>query len=101
MIWDESRMKCGNAMRRMLRADGTPPTASVDSGGGGGGSDTQLANDGALSGPGVRATGVPAESPCRYQCHTSDALRIALLSSESAETRMPYGTVPYPLRTHR
>src|SRR2546430_14432344 len=41
MIWDESRMKRGNATRKMLRADGTPPTASVESTGGGGGGGTQ------------------------------------------------------------
>src|SRR5436309_10680244 len=37
MIWDESRMARGNATRRMLRADGAPPTASVESRGGVGG----------------------------------------------------------------
>src|SRR5216110_193033 len=99
MIWDESRMKCGNAMRRMLRADGTPPTASVESGGGGGGSDTKLANGGGLSGPGVRATGVPAESTRRYLCHLRVPLVKATLASESAETRMPYAMVPESVPT--
>src|SRR5437588_11935882 len=61
MIWDESRMKRGNATRRMLRADGTPPTASMESVAGSGGSDTKLEN-GRLSGLGGRATGVPAEA---------------------------------------
>src|SRR5207237_7997157 len=65
MIWDESRMKRGNATRRMLRADGTPPTASVESGGGGGGADTKLAKA-AASQPGVGATGVPAHATRRY-----------------------------------
>src|SRR5256886_8463144 len=37
VIWDESRVKRGDATRRVLRADGTPPTPSVGSGGGGGG----------------------------------------------------------------
>src|SRR2546430_14943339 len=41
MIWDESRMKRGNATRRMLRADGTPPTASMESVAGSGGSGTE------------------------------------------------------------
>src|SRR5437879_1247000 len=88
MIWDESRMKRGNATRRMLRADGTPPTASVESGGGGGGSDTKLAN-GAPSEVGVRATGVPAESTRRYHRHVRVALVNATLARESADTRMP------------
>src|SRR5436305_4457174 len=77
MIWDESRMKCGNAMRRMLRADGTPPTASVESGGGGGGTDTKLANAGPAW-PGVRATDVPMESTRRYHCHAR-AMLLAML----------------------
>src|SRR5438093_6513949 len=32
MIWDESLMTLGNATRNRLRADGTPPTASVEYG---------------------------------------------------------------------
>src|SRR2546423_7022462 len=60
MIWDESRMKRGNATRRMLRADGTPPTASVESGGGGGGADTEPAN-GAPPEPGGGATCLPVQ----------------------------------------
>src|SRR5207245_9509707 len=62
MIWDESRMKCGNATRRKLRADGTPPTASEESGGGADGSNTKLENA-APSEPGFRATREPRESP--------------------------------------
>src|SRR5690349_18838837 len=75
MIWDESRMKRGNATRRRLRADGTPPTASVESGGGEGGSNTKFANA-VPSVLGLRATGVPAESTRRYHCHTMVALVI-------------------------
>src|SRR2546430_2850729 len=41
MIWDESRMKRGNATRKMLRAHRTPPTARGESTGGGGGGGTQ------------------------------------------------------------
>src|SRR5438034_7607051 len=37
MICDESLMNLGNATRNRLRADGTPPTASVSSSGPGGG----------------------------------------------------------------
>src|SRR5256885_5498885 len=88
MIWDESRMKRGNATRSMLRADGTPPTASVESIGGGGGSNTKLANAAPRTG-GVRATGVPAESTRRYHCHDRVDLVRAMLASESAETRTP------------
>src|SRR5881227_1128245 len=99
MICDESRMKRGNAMRRMLRADGTPPTASVESTGGGGGSDTKLANA-KPSWPGVRATDVPMESTRRYHCHAR-VLLIAMLASESAETRTPYATVPESVPTYR
>src|SRR2546430_8532790 len=97
MLWDESRMKRGNATRRMLRADGTPPTASVESGGGGGGSNTKLAKA-APSKVGVRATGVPAESTRRYHCHAS-ALVTPMLARESAETRTPYATVPESVPT--
>src|SRR2546430_6741667 len=99
MIWDESRMKRGNATRKMLRADGTPPTASVESTGGGGGSDTKLANA-EPSWPGVRATDVPAESTRRYHCHAR-VLVIAMLARESAETRTPYATVPESVPTYR
>src|SRR6266567_1894839 len=99
MICDESRMKRGNAMRRMLRADGTPPTASVESTGGGGGSDTKLANA-KPSWPGVRATDVPMESTRRYHCHAR-VLLIAMLARESAETRTPYATVPESVPTYR
>ena len=88
MIWDESRMKRGNATRRMLRADGTPPTARVESGGGGGGSKTKLAKA-APRRAGVRATGVPAESTRKYHCHNRVDLVRAMLASESAETRTP------------
>src|SRR5437773_12173167 len=59
MIWDESLMNLGNATRSRLRADGTPPTAIVESSGAGGGANTKLAN----AAPrlfGVRATVVPA-----------------------------------------
>src|SRR6266699_6991183 len=86
MIWDESRMKRGNATRRILRAEGTPPTASVESVGGSGGSNTKLANR-APSWVGLRATGVPAESTLKYHCHARVDLAIAMLASESAETR--------------
>ena len=54
---------------------------------------TKLANGGD-SEPGLRATGVPAESTLRYHCHDSVALVIAMLANESAETRTPYATVP-------
>src|SRR2546421_1544030 len=100
MICDESRMKCGNATRRILRADGTPPTASVESGGGGGGSNTKPANA-SRSEIGVRATGVPAESTRRYHCHARVDLVIPMLANESADTRTPYATVPESIPTYR
>src|SRR5438445_12495333 len=68
MIWDESRMKRGNATRRILRAEGTPPTASVESVGGSGGSDTKVEN-GRLSGVGLGATGLAAQPTRGDQCH--------------------------------
>ncbi len=96
MIWDESLMNLGNATRSRLRADGTPPTASVESSGAGGGANTKLAN----AAPrllGVRATGVPSESTLRYHCSTGPKvvpLPNAMLASVSAAMRMPYETVP-------
>ena len=42
MICEESRMARGSERRRMLRAEGTPPTASIEPNGAGGGSKTKL-----------------------------------------------------------
>src|SRR5439155_24022156 len=60
MIWDESRMKRGNATRRILRAEGTPPTASVESVGGSGGAETKIA-EASTKGVGLAGPGRPAE----------------------------------------
>ncbi len=95
MIWDESLMAFGNATRSRLRADGTPPTASVESIGAGGGANTKLAS-GAPSVLGLRATGVPNESTRRYHCSTGPKVPLpkAMLASVSAAMRMPYATLP-------
>src|SRR2546430_17147745 len=61
MIWDESLMNLGNATRSRLRADGTPPTARVESSGAGDGANTKLANR-APGLTGVRAPGVPTQA---------------------------------------
>src|SRR2546423_7757596 len=45
MIWDESLMNLGDATRNRLRADGRPPTASVEAGGAVGGVNTTVARD--------------------------------------------------------
>src|SRR4029077_2980567 len=65
MIKDESRRNRGSVTRRMLRAEGTPPTARVESMGGGAGSTTKLWN-GATRLIGVRATGTLSESTRMY-----------------------------------
>src|SRR2546427_12610005 len=39
MIWDESRMPRGSVIRKMLRADGAPPTTHGEPNGAGGGAD--------------------------------------------------------------
>src|SRR3989442_4659718 len=44
MIWDETLMNLGNATRSKLRADDTPPTASVESSGAGGGANNKHAH---------------------------------------------------------
>src|SRR6266404_7761798 len=94
MIWDESLMTLGNTTRRRLCADGTPPTASVESIGAGVGANTKVAN--APRAPGLRATGVPRESTRRYHCSDGPKAPLpnAMLASVSAAMRMPYDTVP-------
>src|SRR2546425_3366269 len=67
MIWDESLMNFGNATRNRLCADGTPPTARVESSGAGGGLNTKLAN------PAPRVPGVRSEE------HTSELQSLAYL----------------------
>src|SRR2546421_660312 len=93
VIWDESLMNFGNATRNRLCADGTPPTARVESSGAGGGLNTKLANP-APRVPGVRATppGVAPESTRMYHCSTGPKLPLpsARLASVSAAMRMPY-----------
>src|SRR2546427_5086633 len=87
MIWAESLMTLGNATRNRLRADGTPPTASVESSGAGGGVNTKLANAAGRA-PRVRATGVSAESTWRYHWSTGPtaAFPTTILASVSAAT---------------
>src|SRR5207245_11195178 len=61
MIWDESRTKRGNATRRILRAEGTPPTANVESVGGSGGRSTKQQNGG--------HSGLGPHGPCSTSTH--------------------------------
>ena len=95
MICDESLMNLGNATRNRLRADGTPPTASVESSGAVGGVNTKFASVVPRM-PGLRATGIPNESTRRYHCSTgpTEPLPNAMLASVSAAIRMPYATAP-------
>ena len=106
MICPESRIPRGNATRRMLRADGTPPTASVESSAAAGGANTKVASGvPRAEGPAIvesgRFTCVPSESTT--MCHRSSGPRsplpIATLARESAEMRSPYATLPLSAKT--
>src|SRR6266446_3493281 len=71
MICDESLMALGTVTRNRLCADGTPPTASVESIGAAGGANTKVARA-AYWTVGVRATDVPTESTRRYHWRLSN-----------------------------